>query len=744
MKKTKKILLIIIFMLSLCLSCQTAVYAKEDTVSGEKDTIADINKKAKEAYQEFLDGERKVYIKDNHLNNISNEEKYTISIDGCDIRDILESCMLTKRAWLESYPDNAEFEDCRIISIEYAYMDYGNDGILDLAVKFTGLGVYVQNDDSSDIYVITYQNDKLVFCERYSTYARGITDLYYYGYSIWTGIAGAFSTLYTYSCPDAEGDNQTIVKLDEKVGPAVCYIDNIAYENVFGDTRNQSDNMVITKWEIDDKTYYTYEIEDDENKDLCEKFIDFCQKDGISFSTKEEIKILIDLKKAALGITDEWFEKKELDWQLYENPAYSDYVKEIALKEEKELRDVAFTNLKDKWTTCEQGRNHNIYDFFFYSDHNSVFSNLYAGVGHAIADYCKKHNASEERWYLLAVIPCKNNFVTVVVKSETDRVLCLLVDNDAAKLGVPEYTDYIKIFDSQPEPNAFEETHYIYEQIDIPYTLNQITMYNSDKGWALSTDNELLFTDSGIENFTTVKKFETTNPDHVVNAAFVNEQTICTAYFSQDNTYPTVEYTTDGGTVWKQSMIPYEDFSDICDAGSAYISFADAENGYLLWCSTPAMGMMTKLLFATEDGGKTFNFVSDLTNEITGYPQGISFSNENTGYIAVTYHGEDNYLYVTRDSGQSWNSLKLSFENKNVNYIDGYAPFFYEDGQKGILILKLVKETTVYSLFITTDGGDNWQFVDDLPFETLTNYSALGDNQLLFIDNEGKMFELLL
>lgn len=289
-----------------------------------------------------------------------------------------------------------------------------------------------------------------------------------------------------------------------------------------------------------------------------------------------------------------------------------------------------------------------------------------------------------------------------------------------------------------------EKEFLVLKQISCPYQIKQIYMENTYKGWAVSTENEVLITDNGIEGFTVIKTIEGINPatDEFVNAAFLGEETAYMAYFSEDNRNLVVEYTKDRGRSWQQTIVQYADFTNGSDMGNVYISFADKENGYLLYCSTPAAGMMTKLLFCTEDAGKTYSYVEDLTGEIKGYPEGITFTSKEKGYIAVAYHGEDDYLYRTEDGAGTWTSEELFYKDNNINYVDGCAPVFYgEDMKKGILVCKLAGEQAVYKLLVTEDGGCNWMQEGGLPLESVAGYQACDENQLYFIDDNGNVYQ---
>lgn len=279
---------------------------------------------------------------------------------------------------------------------------------------------------------------------------------------------------------------------------------------------------------------------------------------------------------------------------------------------------------------------------------------------------------------------------------------------------------------------------------DCNYQFKQIYMCDAQNGWAVTTENELLATKDGIGEFSSVKRIGETDPgtDGFLNASFVDGQTAYLAYFSSGSPSLTVEYTLDGGASWQQTLLNYETFGETCDAGSAYLSFQDVDNGYLLYCSTPGAGIMTKILLQTTDGGKSFSPVKELTNEIAGYPQGISFGKDK-GYIAVSYHGEDSYLYKTSDGGANWEEIKLLPATEDGGYTEAYAPVFNgADGQKGLLVLKTVDENPVYRLFTTPDGGENWVLNGEVSCDSVKGYAYVNDNSLLFIDDAGKLYEL--
>ncbi len=221
---------------------------------------------------------------------------------------------------------------------------------------------------------------------------------------------------------------------------------------------------------------------------------------------------------------------------------------------------------------------------------------------------------------------------------------------------------------------------------------------------------------------------------------FWDEQTAYISYFSSDNEHLVIEATHDGGITWRQTLLNY--YNETCDAGSVFLCFEDSAHGYLLHCSTPAAGQMRKMLYYTDNAGKTYIFLKDLTDIIAGYPQGITAVKDSTIQIAVTYHGTDNYLYQSLDNAKTWEPVEIFPRSDNVGYVDGFVPVYSKNNpQNAMILLKVVNETAAYRLYITTDGGEHWHFDSEVPCESVRS-SFLGDDQTIYImDMEGNVYQ---
>ena len=140
--------------------------------------------------------------------------------------------------------------------------------------------------------------------------------------------------------------------------------------------------------------------------------------------------------------------------------------------------------------------------------------------------------------------------------------------------------------------------------------------------------------------------------------------------------------------------------------GEVYTSMLDAQNGYVLRCSTPAAGMMTKILCKTSDGGVSFERCFDIS-DLPNYPRCVYFFTEDIGYIVTDYHGNYDFLYRTEDGGKTWIPQTVSIPESQYRYVNGLR---IEDD---ILYIEVVSDANAFYYSYTTDDmGETWKVVD--------------------------------
>lgn len=135
-------------------------------------------------------------------------------------------------------------------------------------------------------------------------------------------------------------------------------------------------------------------------------------------------------------------------------------------------------------------------------------------------------------------------------------------------------------------------------------------------------------------------------------------------------------------------------FSIIEMNDSNYYAKTDSGTMFILKCCDPGMGLMEKTLYRRSEIIPFYVKVKDL-DEISGYPTAIAFADERTGYITVTYHGQDFSVYMSNDGGKNWHGIAVDApDDISYNYIDAETVSFDDNGD-GTLILDFVSDERI-------------------------------------------------
>jgi len=141
--------------------------------------------------------------------------------------------------------------------------------------------------------------------------------------------------------------------------------------------------------------------------------------------------------------------------------------------------------------------------------------------------------------------------------------------------------------------------------------------------------------------------------------------------------------TNDGGVSWKQP-------STITSSGLRCVGFANAAKG---WVGTLRAA---NFLFMTTDSGKTWNRVDNIPEPKPQGICGISVVNENIVYASGLYGGAPRVIKTT-DGGVAWKEKILSNTRRDVQGIGFYnEKLGWEGGWSS-------------PTYETTDGGETWQ-----------------------------------
>lgn len=262
---------------------------------------------------------------------------------------------------------------------------------------------------------------------------------------------------------------------------------------------------------------------------------------------------------------------------------------------------------------------------------------------------------------------------------------------------------------------------------DQNYDLRELKMIDEKTGWALTKSGVWRTNDGGATwldvgpNEIGSEIYAQTHTDSI-EVFFLNGQEGWIAYVDSKVTY--IYHTKDGGLNWKKTGFSNDDGVSFA-MYHAYITFLDAQHGWLLGETGPAMGSNDKYIYKTVDGGDNWILVNagydnDSKQEMVslprhGYPNGFTFINSTTGW--VTYDGRLASaipLYRTDDGGATWNLQEveepIEYAPENEYYSTAYPPVFSKTNpQEGTLLVEYRGlNKSVYLPYITNDGGDSW------------------------------------
>jgi len=277
-----------------------------------EESAEETNKKAMKAYEEFLTEQRAVYVPGMYCEG-------SAVLDGRE--DNMAYIYDIFAMEIDKYKERNT--DGKLQNFMYSYIDCGVDGVEELLLEMTGLGIYDMDDDSSSCYVIRYEGGQLYACYRAESWARSWTDIHTYGYVSSAGSGGAGTHSETGSIIDADGVEQSIYSCTGMHGWDASFVNPEAYDATLGTIQDHV--MGIYVYTIDGVEYYSYEI-DENYADECKEFVSLCEQQGTVFSTQEELDQLVEQRIASLGITERMLETSMPEWNdPKEDSEYGNY-----------------------------------------------------------------------------------------------------------------------------------------------------------------------------------------------------------------------------------------------------------------------------------------------------------------------------------------------------------------------------------------------------------------------------------
>ncbi|WP_150271629.1 WD40/YVTN/BNR-like repeat-containing protein [Paenibacillus tepidiphilus] len=177
--------------------------------------------------------------------------------------------------------------------------------------------------------------------------------------------------------------------------------------------------------------------------------------------------------------------------------------------------------------------------------------------------------------------------------------------------------------------------------------------------------------------------------------------------------------TTDGGLQWKISSFP--DSNTVTS-----IFFNNTQYGWLMTTWDANATKSSKALYATADGGATWNMVMqneqynpslpNNTIPMAGVTTGMIFRDNLRGFVTLQT-GALPKIYMTQDGGATWAQGQDFLVNPQLSTCDkvitGEPQFFANGSTSGWMPVGCQKEKTgsiEYNGYFTANGGMNWKF----------------------------------
>jgi photosystem II stability/assembly factor-like uncharacterized protein len=281
--------------------------------------------------------------------------------------------------------------------------------------------------------------------------------------------------------------------------------------------------------------------------------------------------------------------------------------------------------------------------------------------------------------------------------------------------------------------------------VDAPQ-LTQFYFVNENDGWGVTESQVVRTKDGGVTWF---------NATPPVSAQFgyapfffLNAQTAWTLIPAEDYLTGMLYHTTDGGSTWGTSVVPF-----------AYTSlqFLDPNAGFALAALGAGAGSEVVALYQTSDAGRNWTriFIND-PNEpgandslpLGGQKYGFAFLDSSRGWVGGSVP-VDNYIYLfrTTDGGSTWSEVSLALPAGAESAQTGNSGPQFFSATEGILVVSLVMSsdpglaTIVYR---TGDGGETWQPGQIIPsgrptkFNTFLEGVAWGGGQFYRTNDAGQ------
>ena len=287
---------------------------------------------------------------------------------------------------------------------------------------------------------------------------------------------------------------------------------------------------------------------------------------------------------------------------------------------------------------------------------------------------------------------------------------------------------------------------------------NSIRMIDRNNGWAQNArvvwgTNDWVFNDKDIWTTTNGGKswrqvlVALPKKSGFVSAFFHDSKSACVAA-TDDSTHVIVFRTTDGGTSWLRSQLRQSNL-----IVNSCLSFCGAEEGWLMLIPDHGMNSSPGELYRPGDGGATWRKINSTGAsprrwiwEDAALPEfdnrhdylvcggSIAFRNGSTGWVWGSLASTTpSFLFITRDGGLNWQVQRLSLPDSlppgRIQPM-GLPRFFEPDRKEGILPAAYYPTdndpcTFGTVLYHTHDGGLNWRPTKPIHYSGIWDFTTI-------------------
>jgi photosystem II stability/assembly factor-like uncharacterized protein len=272
-------------------------------------------------------------------------------------------------------------------------------------------------------------------------------------------------------------------------------------------------------------------------------------------------------------------------------------------------------------------------------------------------------------------------------------------DGEVTVLPTPNPTPSAQAAGGEGIHPAWEDTYQAQVRLMQPLS--------AQAGWVLSGER-LLMTGDGGESWQDITPQETA-PAHLLTATFANpQQGWVVRQTASEAGVDSLEVlaSRDGGQNWQVASVILPEATRYLPAAAAYLNFIDEQTGYLSIKLQSSSAFSLGRLFATRDGGRTW--------EQRSLPLGeaVTFLDTQRGWVAGGPGGSE--LYHTLDGGRTWQpqSLPLPFSSTQGQFYIG-LPVFHNPAE-GSLPVTLVGPAPRLQVYLTQDGGESWSLSKEI------------------------------